>query len=402
MDNLKHAFPTLHNNPDLVYFDSAASTQTHSSVIDAMDTYYDFERCNIHRGDYDISRKVSDQVDVAREQVAEVIKAKPEQIIFTQGATEGMNMIAEWFKNVNTVFITELEHSANVLPWLAQGRNIDNGRLQVIPTREDGSVDLSDLAKKLEKNQGALVSIIATSNVTGCDTPWSAIAGIAKAAGCPVVVDACQTVGSHRFDAGNNPNIDFAVFSGHKMYGPTGIGVLYSKHDVNELRPTKFGGGSVDHYDVKGNVQYTTGPEKHEPGTANIAGILGLGIAAEWINYIGYDEIINRIMTVNEYLIDAGLYDIKGMSCVNPQLELATASPTNIASFVLNKAHPSDVGALLGSKGVAIRTGKVCAHHIVNKLSSKGILRVSWSVYNTAEDCQRLVEELCLAMKKLT
>lgn len=402
MDNIKHQFPTLANKPDLAYFDSAASTQTHESVLNAMDEYYRHNRCNIHRGDYEISRKVSDQVEVARECVADLINAKPEQIIFTQGATEGMNMIAEWFKNVPTVFITELEHSANVMPWLAQGRNTGNGRLQLIPTHENGDVDLGELQKTLENHQGSLVSIIATSNVSGCDTPWISIANIAKSNGCSVVVDACQTVGSHRFDVGSNPTIDFAVFSGHKMYGPTGIGVLYSQHDVNKLRPTKLGGGPVQHYDVTGNVVFHEGPTKHEPGTPNVAGILGLGVAAEWINYVGYDEIIDRIMTVNSWLVDAGLYDIKGLSCVNKQLELATASPANIASFVVRGAHPSDVGALLGSKGVAVRVGKVCAHHIVNKLSSNGILRVSWSIYNTKEDCERLVEELCQAMNKLT
>jgi cysteine desulfurase/selenocysteine lyase len=401
MDNIKHQFPTLHNAPDLAYFDSAASTQTHSSVSDVMNHYYDFERCNIHRGDYEISRSVSDKVDVAREQVAELINAKPEQIIFTQGATEGMNMIAEWFKNVPTVFITELEHSANVMPWLAQGRNTTNSKLQVIPTHIDGDIDLSELARILEKNQGALVSIIATSNVSGSDTPWSAIARIAKSCGCPVVVDACQTIGSHKIDVSANPDVDFLVFSGHKMFGPTGIGALYSRHDVNELRPVKLGGGPVQHYDVKGSIVFHEGPEKHEPGTPNVAGMLGLGVAAEWINYIGYDTIAERIRTVNGYLVDAGLYDVKGLSCVNKQLELATASYTNIASFVSRGAHPSDIGALLGSKGVAVRTGKVCAHHIVNKLSNYGILRVSWSIYNTKEDADKLVGELCNTMKKL-
>lgn len=402
MNNWKSQFPTLSNKDDLAYFDSAASTQTHGRVITAIVNYYEWARCNIHRGDYEISRKVSDEVDVARESVAELINAKPEQIIFTSGATEGLNMIAEWYKNVPTVFITELEHSANVVPWLAQGRNTENGKLKLIPTHENGDVDLHELNKTLSSHQGSLVSIVATSNVTGTDTPWTAIAQIAKSNGCAVAVDACQTVGSHKLDVEANPDVDFAVFSGHKMYGPTGIGVLYSKHDVNSLRPTKLGGGAVMHYDVKGNVVFNEGPEKHEPGTPNISGILGLGVAAEWINYIGYDEIINRIMTVNEYLIEAGLYDIKGLKCVNPQLELATASPTNIASFVVRGAHPSDVGALLGSKGVAVRAGKVCAHHIVNKLSSSGILRISWSVYNTEEDCKKLVEELCQAMNKLT
>lgn len=401
MDNIKQEFPTLVNLPELAYFDSAASTQTHTSVLQAMNHYYEFERCNVHRGDYEISRLASDKLDIAREQVAELVNVKPENIIFTTGATEGMNIIADWYKSVSTVIITELEHSANVMPWLAQGRTTQNGRLKVLPTDIDGSIDLHEAEKIISANPGSLVSIIATSNVTAHDTPWGSIANIAKQYGCTVALDACQTVGSH--ELAFTDWIDFAVFSGHKMYGPVGVGVLVCNTDVNKLRSVRLGGGAVRHYDFEGNIVFNDGPEKHEPGTPNIAGIIGLGVAAEWIKYIGYKEINKRLNTVERYLIDAGLYDIKHLTPVHRQFDLAglNKSTLNIASFTSQKIHPSDIGALLGTRDVAVRAGKLCAHHIVNKLSDKGVLRISWGIYNTKEDCVKLVDELCKATNRL-
>jgi cysteine desulfurase/selenocysteine lyase len=400
--NIKEQFPTLSADPDLAYFDSAASTQTHSSVIDAMNHYYEHERSNVHRGDYKISRSVSEKVDTAREQVAELINASAEQVIFTSGATEGLNIVANWFKNASTVIITDMEHSANILPWIAQGRTINNGGLKVLPALTDGSIDM-DAAGKLFQScpKDTLLSIIATSNVTGHDTPWTMLAQLAKQYNISVCLDACQTVGSHKLDVSQTP-IDFAVFSAHKMFGPTGVGVLYSKHDVNKLRPTRLGGGAVMHYDLEGNVEWVHGPEKHEPGTPNIAGIIGTGVAAEWIKYVGYEKIVKQIDDVSEYLLTAGLFDIPGMIPLTPQRHLRSLpSGINIHSFIFDNHHPSDVGALLGSNDVAVRAGKLCAHPFVNKLSTKGVLRISWSIYNTSNDCRKLVDQLCKTLTKL-
>ena len=404
LSNIRDEFPTLVNNPGLAYFDSAASTQTHTSVLKAMNEYYEQARCNVHRGDYALSRTVSDQCDLARVRVAELINAKPEQIIFTAGATEGMNIVASWSQTVDKVIVTDAEHSANIMPWLMQGRNIQNGRLIVLPVDPDGTIDLEATHKIFSQNVGALLSVIGTSNVTGSDTQWQTLAGMAKQYGMTTCVDVCQTVGSHKFDV-TQADIDFAVFSGHKMYGPVGIGALYVKHDVNELRAVRSGGGTVNHYDLAGNIEWVEGPEKHEPGTPNIAGIIGMGVAAEWINYIGYEEISNKIREVSSWLHEYQIHNIAGLRPLHYDLQTALlpelASVSNIISFVPT-AHPSDIGAILGSRNVAVRAGKLCAHPCVNKYSSKGVLRVSWSIYNTKEDCKLLVEELCKAIQKLT
>ena len=247
-------------------------------------------------------------------------------------------------------------------------------------------------------------NVIGTSNVTGSDTQWQTLAGMAKQYGMTTCVDVCQTVGSHNFDV-TQADIDFAVFSGHKMYGPVGIGALYVKHDVNELRAVRSGGGTINHYDLAGNIEWVDGPEKHEPGTPNIAGIIGMGVAAEWINYIGYEEIGNKIREVSSWLHEYQIHNIAGLRPLHYNLQTALlpelASVSNIISFVPT-AHPSDIGAILGSRNVAVRAGKLCAHPCVNKYSSKGVLRVSWSIYNTKEDCKLLVEELCKAIQKLT
>ena len=358
-----------------------------------MNYYYENERCNVHRGDYPISRSASDKVETARQQVATLINAEPEQIIFTAGATDGLNMVATWSQSVEYVFITDAEHTANILPWIGHGRTVDNGRLIVLPTDYDGSIDLQEADKALAKHPGSVLSIIATSNVTGATTNWATLATMAKQYGTTVCVDACQTISSHAMDMKNNPNVDFAVFSSHKMFGPTGTGILYCKHDTAELRPARFGGGTIDHYDFNGNIVWSQGPHKHEPGTCNVAGIIGTGVAAEWINYVGYDAIDKKLVSIHNYLRELGIYNMPGARAVND-------NTTNVLSFVTD-AHPGDIGAILGNNGVCVRSGKLCAHPLVNRLSQKGVLRVSWHVYNTDEDCEKLMDELWKAMKKL-
>ena len=395
-DNIKTEFPTLQNNSDLVYLDSAASTQTHQRVLDTMNTYYEYKRCNVNRGDFKISQEVSQQIEDARMSVAKLIKAKPEQIMFTAGATEGLNIIAEWYKDVPYVIITEAEHTANILPWIAQGRTVDNGRLIVLPITDRGTVNTDEACKVLEAHPGGLLSIHSHSNVTGIQTNFKKLTKAAHDNGIKVVIDGCQTIGTHDFD----PNtIDHAVFSGHKMYGPTGIGFMYSRLPLERLRSVRQGGGSVTHYDFNGNIEFYDGPAKHEVGTPNIAGILGLGVAAEWINFIGYDKIDKHFVDMDFAMSETDIFNIKGLNLIYPAYR---QNGRNVYSFTCQGYHPSDVSALVGLDNIAIRVGKLCAHPIVNKVSGgKGVLRVSPGIYNTKEDIQKLSESLCKAIKKL-
>jgi cysteine desulfurase/selenocysteine lyase len=394
--NWKEQFPTLNNDITLAYFDSAASTQTHQSVLDRMNKYYEHQRCNVNRGDFRISKEASEEVEVARQSVADLIDAKPEQIMFTAGATEGLNIVADWYKDAPVVIITEAEHTANILPWIAQGRTVENGRLQVLPINEYGMLDFDHAVKLFENNPQSVLSIHSHSNVTGIPINYKKLTKAAHSSGITVIIDACQTIGTHKFDC---YTVDHAVFSGHKMYGPTGTGILYSRRPMEDLRAVRMGGGAVKHYDFSGNIDFYDGPTKHEVGTPNIAGILGLGIAAEWINFIGYDVITSRLQDLDLSMSDADIFNIKGLSLIYPNYR---QNGRHVYSFTCEGYHPSDVSAFVGLDNVALRVGKLCAHPIVNKVSGgKGVLRISTGIYNTQEDVQKLSESLCKAIQKL-
>jgi len=393
---MKTNFPTLVNNPDLVYLDSAASTQTHQSVLDRMNKYYEEQRCNVNRGDFHISQEVSADIDTAREQVAELLNVKSEHIMFTSGATEGLNIIADWLKDAPVVIITEAEHTANILPWMAQGRTTENGRLVVLPITERGTVNVSEAVKVFEKFPYAVLSIHSHSNVTGIGTDYKRLTKAAHSQGIRVVIDGCQTIGTHEFDPFT---VDYAVFSGHKMYGPTGIGFMYSRLPFDRVKSVRLGGGAVSHYDFSGNVQFYDGPAKHEVGTPNIAGILGLGVAAEYIKFVGYNEMNRHFNKLDFAMSDSDMFNIKGLKLIYPNYR---QNGRYLYSFVCDGYHPSDVSALLGMDNIAVRVGKLCAHPIVNKVSGgKGVLRISPGIYNTEEDIQKLSEALCKAIKKI-
>ncbi|MDA8847283.1 aminotransferase class V-fold PLP-dependent enzyme [bacterium] len=396
-NNVKQEFPTLNNNSELVYLDSAASTQTHQRVLDKMSEYYEYKRCNVNRGDFRISQEVSADIEEARCSVAKLINAKSEQIMFTAGATEGLNIIAEWYKDVPTVIITEAEHTANILPWIAQGRTIDNGRLVVLPITERGTVDTNKACEMFSQYPNGVLSINSHSNVTGICTNYSKLTKAAQEQGIKVIIDGCQTLGTHKFDVGT---VDHAVFSGHKMYGPTGIGFMYSRLPLEKMRAVRLGGGSVTHYDFNGNVNFYDGPSKHEVGTPNIAGILGLGVAAEWLMYIGYQDMEKHFTNIDFAMSDTEIFNIKGLKLIYPSYR---QNGRYVYSFTCEGYHPSDVSALVGFDNIALRVGKLCAHPIVNKVSGgKGVLRVSPGIYNTTEDMQKLSDSLCKAIQKLS
>jgi len=395
-NSIKNEFPTLQNDTSLIYLDSAASTQTHQSVLKRMNKYYEEQRCNANRGDFPISQQVSADIELAREQVAELIDAKPEQIMFTAGATEGLNIIAEWYKDVPYVIITEAEHTANILPWIAQGRTVDNGRLIVLPITERGTLDTNKACELLANYPNGVLSIHSHSNVTGIGTDYKKLTKAAHDQGIRVIIDGCQTIGTHEFDPFT---VDHAVFSGHKMYGPTGIGFMYSRLPYDRFRSVRLGGGSVVSYDLNGNVDFYDGPAKHEVGTPNIAGILGLGVAAEYINYIGYNEMVKHFTEIDFAMSDTDIFNIKGLDLIYKNYR---QNGRYVYTFNCNGFHPSDVSAFLGIQNIATRVGKMCAHPIVNKLSGgKGLLRVSPGIYNTKEDIEKLSEGLCKAISKL-
>lgn len=401
MLNSKELFPIFEKQPNLRYFDSASTSQTPKPVLDAMHRYYTEFRANTGRGEYVLTDTATHAVSVARSQVAELINVNPEHLLFTAGTTDSLNRIANWCKSYDTIVITEAEHNANIIPWIIQGRTVDNGRLVVLPIDDHtGYVDLENMESVLSKIDGAgLLSFCATSNVTGVTQPWQAMTNIAHQYGFGVAIDFCQTVAHEKIDLTTCP-IEWACFSAHKMYGPTGVGVLYTPFDLDELVPQTFGGGAVNHVSFH-DVDFATGTLKHEPGTPNIAGIIGMGTAAELINYVGYSNIHEWEDTVVINLLSYGFDDLPNCK-LYCHTSAAADSPRSIFSFVPTVGHSHDVAVQLAHSGVAVRTGKVCAHPLVNRIAyQKGIVRVSIAPYNDIDDCRELVSHLRSALLKL-
>lgn len=395
----KAFFPTLVNNPELVYFDSAASTQTHTKVIEGMFEYYTHYRSNVGRGSYSIADRATEMVELGRERVAKLINAPAEQVLFTTGATQGLNWVAQWNINVPTVIIFEHEHNANIAPWVAQGRTVENDRLRVAEMSDDGKVNLSKLYDILSNvKKGSLLSFAATSNLTGITQEWPYITKMAHDLGISVCIDFCQTVAHAPIDLTENP-VEYAVFSGHKMYGPTGIGVLYTSFDLNKLKGFQYGGGGVTHVDWN-SIVFSEGYLKHQSGTPDIANIIGMGLASELIQYVGFTDIVSAETDLKVALVDEGLFDIPNLNVIQ-EFMAGGVTTSSIITMYSPKYYSLDIGETL-SNNIALRTGKVCAHPYATKLSlGKGVVRISLAPYNTREECVKLVEELNRVMYTL-
>ena len=397
----KEDFLTLKNNPNLVYLDNAATTQTHRWVVERMNKYYNHQRATTHRGSYPLCDRATDDYELARQQVANLISADPSQLMFTTGATQGLNFVAEWHKDVPVAIISAAEHTSNIIPWLASGRSVENGRLKVIPIKvyNDGSqgFDLEAARDILEKHPESILSITTNSNVTGFNSEWETLTRIAQTNGTSVCLDATQTIAHKKINVGLGSKYmpDWLVFSAHKMYGPTGVGALFHRHGFSNIRPLTFGGGQIDHVDFN-NAMFKTSSERMEPGTQNIAGVLGFGVAAEFINYVTYEEIKRIEYNLYDYfLANKDIKELVELDRLYPDKELTT-----IFTF-RSKLSPYDIATILGSKNIAVRSGKLCAHPFVNTLSNNGVLRISIAPYNTEQDIDILGSKLKDAIKLL-
>ena len=362
--------------------DTAASAQTHISVINAMNKYYSTYRSNCGRGDYGISNQATEEVDLARSKVAKFIGCETEQVMFTTGATHGLNLVAEWHRSASAVIITELEHNANIVPWMAQGRTVENGRLIVIPSNDAGGVDLSVAQDLIEDAPNdSFLSITDVSNVSGTMLNTLGMLQAAKNRGFGVCVDACQSVphGCHlALDY-----IDYIVFSAHKMYGPVGIGALYAKPGFDILRATTFGGGAVSNVTFN-QVEFADGVAKHEPGTPNIAAIIGFGVACELYDYVSNEIILDKLISIHRYINKSGLLALPGL---RPLAYSLSTDPLTVLTYIPEKVHSSDIAVLLSRTNLAVRTGRLCAHPYVDKVSKgKGVVRLSWGLYTTEND----------------
>jgi cysteine desulfurase/selenocysteine lyase len=376
----------------LVYLDSGATSQKPLSVIERMDRYYRAENANIHRGVHKLAEEATADYEAARGKVAKFINAaKPKEIIFTRNATESVNLVAHTWGRANlkagdVVVLTEMEHHANLVPWqmLAAERGI---RLEFIPVTEEGLLDLSALPALMELKP-KLVGFTAMSNVLGTITPAAEIIKAAHAAGAVTLIDGAQSVPHLPTDV-RALDVDFLVFSSHKMLGPTGLGVLYGKEALLEAMPPFMGGG-----DMIKRVQlrsFTTNsvPHKFEAGTPAIAEVIGLGAAVEYLNEVGMEAIAAHDHELTAYALER-LEEVPGIWIFGPSAEHKSSN----ASFTFKGVHPHDVAEILNRHGVATRAGHHCAMPVHEKFGIPATTRASFYLYNTKDEVDRLVESL--------
>ena len=375
----------------LVYLDNGATAQKPRAVIDALSHYYTDQNANVHRGVHHLSQIATDAYEAARRKVATFINAASDrEIIFVRGTTEGINLIAQTFGREqigegDEIIVTEMEHHSNIVPWWMLCRE-KGAKLRVIPMNDRGELCM-DTYQTLFSPRTKLVSVVHISNVLGTVNPVREIVQIANAHGVPVHIDGAQAVPHQRVDV-RALGCAFYTFSGHKMFAPTGIGVLYGSETYLDAMPPYQGGGSMIQSVDFDNITYGNLPNKFEAGTPNIAGSIGLGAAIDYLNSIDFDGAAQYEANLLEYAHDA----LRGV----PDLKLIGTAERKVGvlSFTLADIHPHDVGTILDQAGVAVRAGHHCAQPIMKHYDIPAATRASLAFYNTREDIDALVSGL--------
>jgi len=391
---LRNDFPILRetvNGHPLVYLDSAASSQKPQQVIDAIRRHYEHDNANVHRGIHELSNRATEAYEGARQRVATYLNADSrDEIIFTRGTTEGLNLVAQtWalekLREGDTILLTEMEHHSNLVPWQMLARRI-GAKLDFIEvTGDDGQLDLQWLDEQLARAR--LLSLTHISNTLGSVNPVAEICARARAAGVVTVVDAAQSAGHAPVDV-QAIDCDFLAFSGHKICGPTGIGVLYGRRELLEAMPPYQGGGEmiakVEYRDVTFNVV----PHKFEAGTPNVAGAVGLHAALDYLDAIGREAIFGHDQRLAKRACEQ-LAEIDGIRLFGP-----SEGRSAVVSFVLPDAHALDLATMADQKGVALRAGHHCNQPLLAKLGVPATARASFYFYNTEAEVDRFIEVL--------
>ena len=388
---IREDFPILkelvHGKP-LVYLDNAATTQKPQAVIDALVNYYQTENSNVHRGVHTLSQLATDAYEGAREKVRQFINAEHDkEIIFVRGTTEGINLVAQTYGRANIgpgdeIIITAMEHHSNIVPWqiLCEEKG---AHLKVIPINDDGELLLEEYESLLSPRT-KFVSVVHQSNALGTINPVEEIIELAHARGIPVLLDGAQAVAHVPIDV-QKLGCDFYAFSGHKLYGPTGVGVLYGRADLLDAMPPYQGGGEMIRSVTFEKTLYNVIPNKFEAGTQNIAGSVGMGAAIDYVNGVGTDNIA-------AYEKELLAYGAERLSEIELVKLIGTARHKgSILSFVMENAHPHDVGTILDAEGIAVRTGHHCAQPLMDRYGVPATVRASLAFYNTKEEIDTLV-----------
>ncbi|MGK2960022.1 MAG: cysteine desulfurase SufS [Candidatus Malihini olakiniferum] len=394
IERIRSDFPVLAqqvNRQPLAYLDSAASAQKPRAVIDRELAFYSHEYAAVHRGIHTLSAKATSAMEAVREQVARYINAaSAEEIIFVRGTTEAINLVANSYGNAfikagDNILITEMEHHANIVPWqmLAERQGV---KLRVLPLTAQGKLDLSKLDSLLDKRT-RLLAVTQVSNVLGTVNPLETLITLARAVGSAVLVDGAQAIMHQSVDV-RALDCDFYTFSGHKIYGPSGIGVLYAKHALlNAMPPWEGGGAMIRDVSLKEGTRYADAPWRFEAGSPNTSGIMGLGAALDYVSAIGLNAIQDYETSLMHYALD----ELSSM----PDIVLyGPAERKGVIAFNLGKHHAYDVGSFLDQYGIAIRTGHHCAMPLMAHYGVPSMCRASLAVYTTREEIDRLVAGL--------
>lgn len=394
-------FPLLErkvNGQKLVYLDNGATVQKPQCVIDSISHYYSEYNSNIHRGVHTLSQEATTAFEEARMALQRFINAKhSHEVILTSGTTQSINLVAYSFgkafiKPGDEVIVSGMEHHSNIVPWQIMCE--DRGAvLKVIPFNEAGEIDLKDV-ESLISDKTKLISIVHISNSLGTINPVKEVIELAHSRGVKVLIDGAQAAPHAHIDV-QDLDADFYAFSGHKMYGPTGVGVLYGKEDLLNSMPPYLGGGEMIENVTFEKTTYNTLPHKFEAGTPNIADVIGLGKAAEWMMEIGREYIQHHESDLLTYATNK-LSVITGFKVIGQAKNKA-----GVLSFVIDGLHPYDIGTILDQQGIAVRTGNHCTQPVMDKFCIPGTIRASFAIYNSKEDIDKLFIALERAVKLL-
>ena len=384
------------NDEPLVYLDNAATTQKPQVVLDALMTYYHEDNANVHRGVHTLAERATAAYEASREKFRQFINAKStKEVLFTRGTTTGLNWVGRFAEQVlepgDEVVISIMEHHSNIIPWQEACKKA--GAKLVYAYLKDGQLDMEDLANKItEKTK--FVSLAQVSNVLGCINPVKEIAKLAHQVGAYMVVDGAQSAPHMAIDV-QDLGCDFFTLSGHKMLGPTGIGVLYGKEEIlNQMNPIEFGGEMID-FVYEQEATWKELPWKFEAGTPNIAGAIALGAAVDYLSALGMGNVHAYEQELVDYVLPK-LQAIEGLTVYGPE---DPSQHAGVIAFNIDGLHPHDVATALDYEGVAVRAGHHCAQPLINHLGISSAARASFYIYNTKEDCDKLVEAI-LATKE--
>lgn len=396
---LRQDFPILQSEnrgKPLIYLDSAASAQRPQCVIDAISNFYTNDYANIHRGIYELSERATKRYEHTRETVKQFIHAKSaDEIVFVRGTTEGINLVAQSYGRPqwqagDEIIISGMEHHSNIVPWYLLKEQI-GVVLKVIPIADEGAIDLVAY-QNLFTPRTKLVAITHASNVLGTINPIKHMTEISHAHQVPVLVDGAQAIPHMPVDV-QDLNCDFYVFSGHKLYAPTGIGVLYAKRELLEnMQPYQGGGDMIETVSFE-KVTFAKGPQKFEAGTPNIAGVIGLQVAINYLQDIGMQAVYSHEQNLLDYALPK-LSSIAGLRLIG------TARPkVGVISFVLDGIHPHDIGTVLDHEGIAVRAGHHCAMPLMQRFQVPATTRASFGIFTNEKEIDALIQAIELSKR---